>query len=368
MTKLKQVTVNVPTELLEAGLTETQIQGWINRWLVIALFQQKKISVAEASGLLSTNADNFLSMLDDLGVIYRNVREHRSQPPRVSPPLAELAQSNSLLAVTEEDLAEAKYQLYEAKKALQEADRVKSEFVATVSHELRTPLNSIIGFAKLLLNQAIGPLNEIQHTNISVIYSSAQHLLSLVNDILDLSKIDAGKIRLDMEWISIEEIIVGVIPATMILIEDKPIELKEELESNLPKVYVDRGRIRQVVLNLLSNAAKFTDAGGISLVVKKLIEEGKEFICFSVTDTGIGIPEEDAGKVFEAFRQIDSSVARRAEGTGLGMPISVRLVKLHGGELWFESKVGHGSTFHFTIPVKPPPSFKAEIVRLGEDE
>lgn len=368
MSQLKKVTISVPDQLFEAGLTEAQIHGWVHRWLVVSLFQENKLTLAEASRLLMTDPAGFLALLDNLGVLYQNLRDDHNPFPLVSPVLAKLEQTKSKLAAVEEELAELKYRLYETEKALRQADRVKSEFVATVSHELRTPLNSIIGFTKLLLNQAIGPLNEIQHTNMSVIYSSAQHLLSLVNDILDLSKIDAGKIRLDMAWISIEEIIVGVIPATMILIEGKPIELREEIAPNLPKVYVDRGRIRQVVLNLLSNAAKFTDGGCIALTIDKIIEDGKEFVRFSVADTGIGIAQEDAAKVFEAFRQIDSSVARRAEGTGLGMPISVRLVELHGGRLWFESKVGVGSTFYFTLPVQPPKYYRAEVVHAEAKE
>jgi signal transduction histidine kinase len=256
----------------------------------------------------------------------------------------------------EEELAQTRQELTEVKKQLHEADKLKTEFIATVSHELRTPLNSILGFAKLLLKQKIGPLNRIQHTDISVIYDSAQHLLSLVNDILDLSKIEAGKIRLEPEWVSVEEIIVGVMASSIILIEDKPIDLRDEIEPNLPQIYVDRGRIRQVVINMVSNAAKFTDSGSITLRIRKITKNDQAYICFSVKDTGIGIAPEDMTKVFEAFRQIDSSVARRAEGTGLGMSISYRLVALHGGELWLESQVGQGSTFSFTIPLQPAAS------------
>jgi signal transduction histidine kinase len=276
--------------------------------------------------------------------------------------LADLPTVQQRLTDLEEELAQTKRELMEARTQLREADKLKSEFIATVSHELRTPLNSILGFAKLLLKQKIGPLNPIQQTDISVIYDSAQHLLSLVNDILDLSKIEAGKIRLDAEWMSVEEIIVGVMASTYILIEGKPIELKEEIEANLPKVYVDRGRIRQVVINILSNAAKFTDVGSITMRVRKMTKNEQEFICFSIKDTGIGIAAEDMDKVFEAFRQIDSSIARRAEGTGLGMPISYRLVSLHGGELWVESQLGRGSTFSFTIPLKPPTSLTSRNI------
>jgi signal transduction histidine kinase len=260
------------------------------------------------------------------------------------------------IVTLEAELAQTKRELAEARRQLREADKLKSEFIATVSHELRTPLNSIIGFAKLLLKQKIGPLNSIQQTDISVIYDSAQHLLSLVNDILDLSKIEAGKIRLDPAWVSVEEIIVGVMASTIILIDGKPIELRDEIEPNLPKLFVDRGRIRQVAINILSNAAKFTDAGSITMRIRKTSKNEQDFICFSVKDTGIGIAPEDMDKVFEAFRQIDSSVARRAEGTGLGMPISYRLISLHGGELWVESQLGQGSTFSFTIPLQPPAS------------
>jgi signal transduction histidine kinase len=270
--------------------------------------------------------------------------------------LTDQAAAQQRITALEAELAQTRRELAATKRRLHEADRLKSEFIATVSHELRTPLNSIIGFAKLLLKQKIGPLNSLQQTDLSVIYESSQHLLSLVNDILDLSKIEAGKIRLDPEWISVEEIIVGVMASAIILVEGKPIELRDEIEPNLPRVYVDRGRIRQVVINMLSNAAKFTDAGSITMRIRKITNNERDFICFSVKDTGIGIAAEDMDKVFEAFRQIDSSVGRRAEGTGLGMPISYRLVTLHGGELWVESQVEHGSTFSFTIPLQPPAS------------
>lgn len=269
-------------------------------------------------------------------------------------PITDLASAQQRIDTLEAELAQTRQELAAARQELHEADTLKTEFIATVSHELRTPLNSIIGFAKLLLKQKIGPLNPVQQTDVSLIYDSAQHLLGLVNDILDLSKIEAGKIRLDLDWVSVEEIVVGVMASTYILIEGKPIELREEIEPNLPKVYVDRSRIRQIVINILSNAAKFTDAGCITMRIRQITKNDQHFVCFSVKDTGIGIAPEDMDKVFEAFRQIDSSIARRAEGTGLGMPISYRLVTLHGGELWVESQVGQGSIFSFTIPLQPP--------------
>jgi signal transduction histidine kinase len=249
-------------------------------------------------------------------------------------------------------------ELAAANVKLKEADRLKSEFVATISHELRTPLNSIIGFAKLILNEIDGPLNELQRIDLSAIYTSSQHLLSLVNDILDFSKIAAGKMALHKEMLDFTEIVVGVMSTTLALVGDKDIELIEEVEENLPTVYADRVRIRQVILNLMSNAVKFTEGGSITLRAKRITEEvgldgqrrSMPFILCSVTDTGIGIAEEDIPIVFEEFRQLDSSTSRQAEGTGLGLPISKRLVEMHGGRLWVESKVGMGTTFSFTLP------------------
>jgi len=249
-------------------------------------------------------------------------------------------------------------ELAAANEKLKEADRLKNQFVATISHELRTPLNSIIGFTKLILNEIDGPLNELQRTDLSAIYTSSQHLLSLVNDVLDFSKIAAGKMELHKEMLDFREIVVGVMSTTLALVGDKDIELIEEVEENLPTVYADRVRIRQVILNLMSNAAKFTEKGSITLRVKRITEQveldgqrrAMPFILCSVTDTGIGVAEKDIPIVFEEFRQLDASTSRQAEGTGLGMPISKRLVEMHGGRLWVESKVGVGSTFSFTLP------------------
>jgi signal transduction histidine kinase len=245
-----------------------------------------------------------------------------------------------------------------ANEKLKEADRLKSEFVATISHELRTPLNSIIGFTKLILNEIDGPLNELQRTDLAAIYTSSQHLLSLVNDVLDFSKIAAGKMALHKEMLDFREIVVGVMATTLALVGDKDIELIEEVEEDLPTVYADRVRIRQVILNLMSNAVKFTEGGSITLRAKRITEEvgldgqrrSMPFILCSVTDTGTGIADQDMPIVFEEFRQLDSSSSRQAEGTGLGLPISKRLVEMHGGRLWVESKVGMGSTFSFTLP------------------
>ena len=361
---LKKLTISIPPRLFQLGLTEAQVHGFTNRWLVISLFQQGKITATEAGSLLSTDRDGFLNLLDELDILYQDNPDDENLAPRLSPVLAELAQIQHRLDALTEELSQTQYQLFQVKQQLKRADKVRSDFIATVSHELRTPLNSILGFAKLLLKQQVGPLNQIQQTDLSLIYDSAKRLLDLVNDILDLSKIEAGKIRLDVGWVTVEEIIVGVIASTYILIQDKPIKLNEKIDSGLPKLFVDRERIRRVIINLLSNAAKFTDFGDISLHVYQIRQDNQDFVCFSVQDTGIGIRKEDMDKVFEPFRQIDNSMTRRAEGTGLGMPISYRLVKLHGGHLWVESKVGQGSVFSFTIPVNPPDFLKNNEVHI----
>lgn len=339
MSSFKKLTLNIPTHLFELGLTEADFQEQAHLLGLLVLLQTQKITPQQAIAQMGqTAAANLQAAVSRL-----------SAPEPANDGHTPVAGVPNLAA----ELTRAQHELSRVKQELIQANRVRSDFIATVSHELRTPLNSIIGFAKLLLNQKLGPLNPTQHTDLSIIYDSSKQLLSLVNDILDLSKIEAGKIRLDMEWVTVEEIIVGVVAATYILIDDKPIELKEELEPRLPQIFVDRNRIRQVVVNLLSNAAKFTDAGCITLRVSTINRNNQDCVCVAVIDTGIGIQAEDVSKVFEPFRQIDSSEARRAEGTGLGMAISHRLVKLHGGDLWVESAPGRGSTFSFTIPVTP---------------
>jgi len=268
-------------------------------------------------------------------------------------------------------LQEQAQQLQDANRRLQETDRLKNEFLANMSHELRTPLNSIIGFAKLILNGIDGPITDDQRIDLSAIYSGGKHLLNLVNDILDLSKIGAGKMTLKREWVNFKEITLGVMPTIIPLVEGRPIELREEIDQGLPPLYVDRLRIRQVVLNLLSNAAKFTDHGSITLRAKLRTRNEDHISCpapyllCAVEDTGIGIAEKDIPLVFEEFRQLDSSTTRRAEGTGLGLPISKKLIELHSGCMWLESKVGQGSVFYFALPIEPAQEQQEPISSRG---
>ena len=246
------------------------------------------------------------------------------------------------------ELEKMNRELQEANRKILEADQLKSEFLANMSHELRTPLNSIIGFSKVLLKNIDGPLTDLQKTDITSIHESGKHLLELINDLLDISKIEAKKMVLNKEAVDIYEVINNILSTHHILAKEKNLDLIVDLDEALPMVFGDHTRIKQIILNVLSNAIKFTDQGSITLRV----ETGGADLLFSVKDTGIGIKQEDAPKVFEKFRQVDGSAARKAGGTGLGMPIAKEFVEMHGGKVWFESVSGKGTTFYFTLPVK----------------
>jgi signal transduction histidine kinase/ActR/RegA family two-component response regulator len=243
--------------------------------------------------------------------------------------------------------ARAYERLAETAEELRESDRFKTQFLANMSHELRTPLNSIIGFSRVMLKGIDGPLSEHQEADLNSIYNSGQHLLALINSILDMSKIEAGKIELTFEEVFLHNILDAVIGTTRALVKDRPVELRIEVPQDLPSVWADTQRVRQVLLNLMSNASKFTEEGSISLRAKA----GAEYVTLSVTDTGIGIDPEAQSRLFIPFQQVDGSTTRRAGGTGLGLAISRSFVEMHGGEIRAESEPGKGSMFAFTLPI-----------------
>lgn len=235
---------------------------------------------------------------------------------------------------------------------MREIDRLKSAFLANMSHELRTPLNSIIGFSRVILKGIDGPITELQQQDLSAIYNSGQHLLGLINDILDLSKIEAGKMELAFDEVNIVDVTSSVLSTMAGLVKDKQVEMKRIIEPDLPTVRADAIRIRQVMINLLSNAAKFTDEGDILVEVSlKAGPTGRSEVQVSVTDTGPGISEEDQAKLFQPFSQVDDSPTRKTGGTGLGLSICQHLIDMHGGRIWIDSQVGKGSTFSFTLPL-----------------
>jgi len=248
----------------------------------------------------------------------------------------------------EERVAERTHQLSVAKEAAESADRIKSAFLATMSHELRTPLNSIIGFSGILRQGLAGELNPEQNKQLGMVQKSAQHLLALINDVLDISKIEAGQLRLAEESFALEPLLMNALELVRPAAEQKGLRLRSVIPPALPEVRGDRRRTEQVALNLLNNAIKFTDQGEVAVLVEP--EEGR--IRVAIRDTGIGIPEESLEEIFEPFRQIDTGLSRRHEGTGLGLSISRRLMELMHGWLRVRSVVGEGSVFEFSLRVR----------------
>ena len=232
-----------------------------------------------------------------------------------------------------------------------EVARMKSDFVSIVSHEMRTPMTSIKGFVDLMLMGAAGDVSDQQRHFLSIIKSNADRLAILVSDLLDLSKIETGRLRLRLEPTSALDVLEGVIDSLRGSIEDKEQELTCEVSDNLPLVMADRDRLIQVLTNLLANANQYTPNGGQIRI--KMVQQGP-VLQISVADTGIGISEEDQEKIFNRFFRADHPLVRNSEGTGLGLPIVRSLVEMHGGELWLHSTLGEGSEFSFTLPVTCP--------------
>ena len=231
---------------------------------------------------------------------------------------------------------------------LERANRLKSEFLASVSHELRTPMNAIIGYTKLMLDGLDGELTAQQSTDLFRVAQAADNLLGLINGLLDLAKIEAGKMELNVEEVSMNEVTEEALELVRPHADEKGLEVRSLIPSALPNVWGDRARVRQVLANMLANAVKFTERGSVSVSASSA--EG--WVTISVTDTGVGITPEAQAYVFDEFRQADSSTTRRYGGTGLGLAISKRLITLHGGRIWVDSEVGKGSTFHFTLPIR----------------
>jgi signal transduction histidine kinase len=230
---------------------------------------------------------------------------------------------------------------------IQAASRHKSEFLANMSHELRTPLNAIIGFSEVLLQRMFGELNPKQEEYLKDILASGRHLLSLINDILDLSKIEAGRMELEPSAFDVPSTLEGCLALVRERAGQHGIALELDVGEGVDQLVADERKVRQVVLNLLSNAVKFTPEGGRIRLQGMRADRAVEI---SVTDTGVGIAAEEHEAVFEEFRQVGSDSARKSEGTGLGLALARKFVELHGGRIWLTSEIGKGSTFTFTIP------------------
>ncbi|WP_462272655.1 PAS domain-containing sensor histidine kinase [Methanohalophilus sp.] len=237
--------------------------------------------------------------------------------------------------------------LIQAKTIAEEANHAKSEFLANMSHELRTPLNSIIGYSQILNQNRSGNLNEKELKYNSNVLVSGEHLLDLINNILDISKVEAGRMDYKPEKINLPEAIDGVIGLVKPLAMKKSIEIRFAQNFDLLELWADRVKFKEVMYNLLSNAIKFTPEKGEVKVYSNIVDGTVQI---SVSDNGIGIPREKCDDIFDPFKQVDSSLNREHEGTGLGLSLVKKYVEMHDGIIWVESEVGKGSTFTFTIP------------------
>ena len=247
----------------------------------------------------------------------------------------------------EHKVAERTQELVALNQQLEQANRLKSQFLANVSHELRTPMNAIIGFTRLVMRKTEGQIPPLQHANLQKVLISADHLLDLINGLLDLSKIEAGHMEVARVRFDLREVLHVAAATIEPLLKPDRVKLVIQLDPELPALYTDREKLRQILLNLLSNAAKFTDEGVITVTARRQ----QERLVLAVADTGIGMPPEALTYIFEEFRQVDMSSTRKHGGTGLGLAIVRRLTRLLGGDVSVESELGRGSTFTVTLPL-----------------
>jgi len=306
-----------------------------------SVFGALAVYAEEAGAFNSTEVDLLTELSDNLahGILSLRARAERAEA------LAALERSRLEL---EERVRERTAELVEAKEAAESADRLKSTFLATMSHELRTPLNSIIGFTGIVSQGMAGPLNPEQTKQLTIVKNSARHLLDLINDVLDISKIEAGQLEVQCEEFSLPSAIEKVAAIVSPLANKKGIVLHTEVSPEVGSILGDQRRTEQILLNLMGNAVKFTDEG--SVIVRCWRE--KEWLVTAITDTGIGIDPQHQESIFEPFRQADTGLARKREGTGLGLSICKRLVEHLGGIISVESVSGQGSTFTIQLPME----------------
>jgi two-component system CheB/CheR fusion protein len=249
----------------------------------------------------------------------------------------------------EKGLKKAHEELNELATELKRTSRVKSEFLANMSHELRTPLNSINGFSEVLYDETFGPLNEKQKKYVNNVLASGKHLLLLINQILDMAKVEAGKMRLILSNLHMKSLLNEISLLVADMVSKKKIEMSLEIADDLPDIEADELKVKEIMYNLLSNAVKFTPEGGKIGIRAKKADSGIEVV---VWDTGVGIARENMEKIFEGFFRVDTPYSRVTEGTGLGLPLSKKMVELHGGKLFVESEgLNCGTSIRFTLPI-----------------
>jgi len=330
------------TEYADSPFRDVVQEAGLRSWLGVPL--QARDTVMGVLYVISRTPQQFrddeqrlLSALSDQAAIaienarlYEQVRQHTAE--------------------LENLVAERTRELQEANRQLEAASRHKSEFLANMSHELRTPMNAIIGFTRLVMRRSKDVLVPRQYENLEKILVSAEHLLSLINDVLDLAKVEAGRTEVYPVEFVLGPMLAECLHTVEPVLKSEQVRLVQEVAANLPTLYTDRDKVKQILMNLLSNAVKFTHAGTIALTARS----HKGTIAITVADTGIGIPEAALEHIFEEFRQVDSSTTREYGGTGLGLAISRQFARLMGGDITVQSTVGVGSTFTLTLPQRYP--------------
>jgi signal transduction histidine kinase/CheY-like chemotaxis protein len=332
-----------------------QPAGSIDVWLpVIAI-----LLVGIASWL---SARNLYTALDwawnGYEQVYRNEQMARNGQ-------AELRRALKALDEATYRLERSNHMLALARDQAEEGRRLKQQFAQTISHELRTPLNLIVGFTELLARSPEyygSPLSPAHLRDLSIVHRNACHLQTLVNDVLDLARIEAAQMSLAPEEVDPKALVEEAVETARSLVEVRGLELRAEIEVDLPRLSVDPTRIRQVLYNLLSNAARYTEQGGVTVSVRRQDED----VLFAVADTGVGIAPEDTARIFEEFQQADASTRRRHGGAGLGLAICRQFVELHGGRIWVESEVNRGSTFYFVLPAEQTDALHPVVSRVSE--
>lgn len=343
----RSLALTIFASLLAIVITNLVVSRFIRRPLNNLVDATKKFARGEMSVVTKYPPDEIGTLTETFNYMVNEVAKSKMELEK------ELTRRARLLEERDELVA----LLQRANKQLKELDTLKSAFIANMSHELRTPMNAIIGYTDLLLDEVDGPLNDEQKASLKKVSANARHLLQLINDVLDISKIESGKIELRPKEVSLKDLIDGIIVTFEPMISKKGLTFSLEIEPGAEKLFVDEDKARQILINLISNAVKFTHKGGITVRARVsergLDSDGKpQFIEIAVIDTGIGIKSEDLDKIFDKFAQADVSTTRQYEGTGLGLSIVRGLVALHKGMVWAESEVGKGSTFHVLLPFR----------------
>jgi len=335
------VTLVVMTELSE-------LYGFQNRMLIntIGIFALIiAVTTLAMYAVLYRIVVNPVSRLRSIALEMTGGQYDRRIPVTNHDELGELALTFNAMATA---VQQREAGLQEALLRAERSDQVKSAFLASMSHELRTPLNAVINFTKFVAKGDLGPVNADQKETLEEVVNSAKHLLNLINDVLDMSKIESGSLNLFVvDDVDVKAIVNQAVTTGKALLENKPVEIQVQMADDLPLIRGDRHRLTQVLLNIMSNACKFTERGHISIVAKRTTDD----VIIAIKDTGPGIAQEDLHAVFEAFKQTTTGL-RKGGGTGLGMPITKSLIEAHGGNIVLESKLDEGTTFTVTLPIQ----------------